>query len=224
MPSPSIEIGIRATNAGAGERKPAGGREQLAVGPQHGRHGTGPARHAAASACEDAPVTLPDADARTTPCCWSPSAGPEEPGRRAAVPAERHRAAAASRPSGCSEVGEHYLALRRASARSTAQNRALLAALEDDFAAHGLDLPVYWGNRNWDPVPDRRAGRDARRRRSRRVLALLHSAYSSYSGCRQYRENLAAAVAPLGEGAPRIDRVRHYFNHPGFVETMVRRT
>jgi protoporphyrin/coproporphyrin ferrochelatase len=56
------------------------------------------------------------------------------------------------------------------------------------------------------------------------VLALLTSAYSSYSGCRQYRENLAAAVIPLGERAPHVDRIRHYFNHPGFVETMVATT
>jgi ferrochelatase len=57
-----------------------------------------------------------------------------------------------------------------------------------------------------------------------RVLALLTSAYSSYSGCRQYRENLAAAVAPLGDRAPQVDRIRHYFNHPGFVEVMVAST
>jgi ferrochelatase len=55
----------------------------------------------------------------------------------------------------------------------------------------------------------------------RRALCLFTSAYSSYSGCRQYRENLADAVAEVGEGVPRLDRLRHYFNHPGFVEPMV---
>ena len=49
----------------------------------------------------------------------------------------------------------------------------------------------------------------------------MTSAYGSYSGCRQYRENLAAAVDVVGERAPQLDRIRHYFNHPGFVEPMV---
>jgi len=120
------------------------------------------------------------------------------------------------------EVGAHYEALGGVSPIN-AQNRALLAALEADFARHGLDLPVYWGNRNWSPYLDetmRRIAADGRNR----VIALLTSAYSSYSGCRQYRENLAAAVAPLGDEAPAVDRIRHYFNHPGFVEPMVATT
>jgi len=120
------------------------------------------------------------------------------------------------------EVGAHYEAVGGVSPIN-AQNRALLAAVEADFAAHGLGLPVYWGNRNWSPYLDetmRRIVADGRRR----VIALLTSAYSSYSGCRQYRENLAAAVAPLGDAAPAVDRIRHYFNHPGFVETMVATT
>src|SRR4029078_5678603 len=71
-----------------------------------------------------------------------------------------------------------------------AQNRALLAALEQDFAANGLRLPVYWGNRNWAPYLGDAVASLADDG-ARRVLALLTSAYSSYSGCRQYRENLA---------------------------------
>jgi ferrochelatase len=116
-------------------------------------------------------------------------------------------------------VGEHYLAFGGVSPIN-AQNRALVAALEADFAAHGVDLPVYWGNRNWAPYLTDELARIADDGRSR-VLALLTSAYSSYSGCRQYRENLADAVAPLGDRAPAVDRIRHYFNHPGFVEAMV---
>jgi ferrochelatase len=120
------------------------------------------------------------------------------------------------------EVGEHYYGFGGVSPIN-AQNRALIAALEADFAAHGVDLPVHWGNRNWAPyLPDALA--ELADGGAQRVLALLTSAYSSYSGCRQYRENLAAAVAPLGNRAPHVDRIRHYFNHPGFVETMVATT
>jgi protoporphyrin/coproporphyrin ferrochelatase len=116
-------------------------------------------------------------------------------------------------------VGEHYLGFGGISPIN-GHNRALVAALEADFAAHGLDLPVYWGNRNWAPYLTDELARIAADGR-RRVLALLTSAYSSYSGCRQYRENLADAVAPLGDRAPAVDRIRHYFNHPGFVATTV---
>ncbi len=116
-------------------------------------------------------------------------------------------------------VAEHYLGFGGVSPIN-AQNRALVAALEAEFAAHGLDLPVYWGNRNWAPYLTDELARIAADGRHR-VLALLTSAYSSYSGCRQYRENLADAVAPLGDGAPVVDRIRHYFNHPGFVSAMV---
>jgi ferrochelatase len=116
-------------------------------------------------------------------------------------------------------VAEHYLTFGGVSPIN-AQNRALVAALDAEFAAHGLGLPVYWGNRNWAPHLTDELARIAEDGR-RRVLALLTSAYSSYSGCRQYRENLAEAVAPLGDRAPAVDRVRHYFNHPGFVAAMV---
>ena len=117
------------------------------------------------------------------------------------------------------EVGEHYF---RFGGRSPIndQNRALIAAIEEDLGSAGLDLPVYWGNRNWDPyLAD--TLRQMREDGIRRAACLVTSAYSSYSGCRQYRENLADAVAEVGEGAPRLDRLRHYFNHPGFVEPMV---
>jgi ferrochelatase len=120
------------------------------------------------------------------------------------------------------EVGEHYTRFGGVSPIN-AQNRALIAALEQDFAQNGVDLPVYWGNRNWDPYLGDTLARLADDGVTR-VAALLTSAYSSYSGCRQYRENLAAATLPLGERAPRIDRLRHYFNHPGFVDAMVRNT
>jgi len=120
------------------------------------------------------------------------------------------------------EVGEHYLGFGGVSPIN-AQNRALVTALEADLAANGIVLPVHWGNRNWDPFLEDTFARLAEDGVTR-VLAVLTSAYSSYSGCRQYREDLAAAVAPLGDRAPLVDRVRHYFNHPGFVEVMVAST
>jgi len=123
------------------------------------------------------------------------------------------------------EVGQHYFLFGGVSPIND-QNRALLDALRKDFAEHGLDLPVYWGNRNWAPyLTDtlREMVADGRRR----ILVLATSAYASYSGCRQYRENLAASLAVLaGEGRelPRVDKLRHFFNHPGFVGPMVEST
>ncbi len=121
------------------------------------------------------------------------------------------------------EVGEHYFAFGGRSPINDL-NREFLAAVEEDFRGAGLALPVYWGNRNWQPyLVD--ALRAMRADGIRRAVCMFTSAYSSYSGCRQYRENLADAVAEVeadGQGsAPRLDRVRHYFNHPGFVEPMV---
>jgi protoporphyrin/coproporphyrin ferrochelatase len=117
------------------------------------------------------------------------------------------------------EVGEHYFAFGGRSPIND-QNRAFIAAVEEDLRSTGIDLPVYWGNRNWDPyLAD--TLRQMRDDGVRRAACLMTSAYSSYSGCRQYRENLAEAVAAVGAGAPRLDRLRHYFNHPGFVEPMV---
>ena len=116
------------------------------------------------------------------------------------------------------EVGQHYF---RFGGRSPIndQNRAFLAALRDDLAAHGIDLPVYWGNRNWKPyLAD--AVRQMVADGVRRVAAFTTSAYASYSSCRQYRENLWDAVVEV-PGAPRIDKLRNYFNHPGFVEPVV---
>ncbi|RKN37885.1 ferrochelatase [Streptomyces hoynatensis] len=119
------------------------------------------------------------------------------------------------------EVGAHYHLFGGVSPINE-QNRTLLAALRADFAAQGLDLPVYWGNRNWAPyLTDtlREMVADGRRR----ILALVTSAYASYSGCRQYREDLAAALATLeeeGRELPRVDKLRLYYNHPGFLTTV----
>ncbi len=118
------------------------------------------------------------------------------------------------------EVGEHYFAFGGRSPIND-QNRALLAAVKEDLAGNGLaDLPVYWGNRNWAPYLSD-SFRQMKADGIRRVACLLTSAYSSYSGCRQYRENLAAARDSAGADSVQVDRLRHYFNHPGFVEPMV---
>jgi protoporphyrin/coproporphyrin ferrochelatase len=119
------------------------------------------------------------------------------------------------------EVGSHYFLFDGVSPIN-AQCRALRDALREDFAGQSLELPVYWGNRNWAPyLTDtlREMARDGRRR----VLTFATSAYASYSGCRQYRENLAeslAAVEAEGLTPPHVDKLRHFFNHPGFVEPM----
>jgi ferrochelatase len=113
------------------------------------------------------------------------------------------------------EVGEHYFLFGGKSPIND-QNRALIAALEKDLAAVGIDIPVYWGNRNWDPYLT-----DTLRQMKvdgiKRAAVFTTSAYSSWSSCRQYRENLADAVAEV-EDAPRLDRLRQYYNHPGFIE------
>lgn len=119
------------------------------------------------------------------------------------------------------EVAEHYLAFGGISPIN-AQNRALVAALDDLLRREGLELPVYWGNRNWQPfLADTLRGMAQAGRR--RALAFVTSAYSSYSGCRQYREDIARAREDVGPGAPMVDKLRVFFNHPGFVEVNAER-
>src|SRR5262245_15019682 len=118
-------------------------------------------------------------------------------------------------------VAEHYYHLGGASPIN-AQNRALLAALKDEFAAAGLHLPLYFGNRNWHPLlPD--TLRQMQADGVRRAIAFYTSAFGSYSGCRQYSENIAAAQAIVGPAAPAVDHLRSFFNHPGFIEPMIDR-
>ncbi|WP_221584026.1 ferrochelatase [Microbacterium sp. G2-8] len=115
------------------------------------------------------------------------------------------------------EVAQHYRAFGGVSPINE-QNRALRTALQEALAAAGLDLPVYWGNRNWEPYLDdvlAEAARDG----VRRMIAIPTSAYSSYSSCRQYREDWADALESAElSGTLQIDKVRQFFSHPGFVE------
>src|SRR3569832_15449 len=95
-------------------------------------------------------------------------------------------------------------------------NRQLLDALRTEFVANGIDLPLYWGNRNWRPYAAD-AVRTMRDDGVRKALVLATSATSSYSACRQYREDLVWASAVAGDGAPDLVKLRHYFDHPVFV-------
>ncbi|HUD98065.1 MAG TPA: ferrochelatase [Bryobacteraceae bacterium] len=119
------------------------------------------------------------------------------------------------------EVAKHYYHFGGRSPIND-QNRALLAALQQLLAAEGPDLPVYWGNRNWHPLladTVRQMTADG----VRRAFAFVTSAYSSYSGCRQYLEDLARAAEAAGPGAPEVLKLRVFYNHPGFIEPMAER-
>ena len=120
------------------------------------------------------------------------------------------------------EVAEHYYHCGGKSPIND-QNRALIAALKQEFAQAGIALPIYWGNRNWAPyLADALA--EMRTAGVQRAIAFFTSAFSSYSGCRQYRENIAAAQQQVGPRVPQVDRLRMFFNHPGFIEPMIERT
>ncbi len=115
------------------------------------------------------------------------------------------------------EVAHHYRHFGGVSPIN-AQNRALKAALEAELARRGIDLPVYWGNRNWAPYLED-AVLDAAASGDTTLLALSTSAYSSFSSCRQYREDFARVLTDTGlAGQVTIDKVRQFFDHPGFVE------
>jgi protoporphyrin/coproporphyrin ferrochelatase len=119
------------------------------------------------------------------------------------------------------EVAEHYQHFGGVSPLN-AQNRALVAALRQELDAHGPRLPVYLGNRNWHPfLADTLAQMAADG--MRRSLAFCTSAYSSYSGCRQYRENIDQARQAVGAKAPQVDKLRVFFNHPHFIGPTVER-
>jgi protoporphyrin/coproporphyrin ferrochelatase len=119
------------------------------------------------------------------------------------------------------EVAEHYYQFGGKSPIND-QNRQLVAALEAELARHGICLPIYWGNRNWHPMLTDTL-RQMKADRIGRALAFVTSAYSSYSSCRQYRQDIVGAQEAVGEGAPVVDKIRAFYNHPGFVEAMVDR-
>jgi ferrochelatase len=114
-----------------------------------------------------------------------------------------------------SEVAEHYYHFGGKSPINE-QNRALIEALREELDRQQLDLPIYWGNRNWDPLIPATLTQ-MKQDGVKRALAIFTSAFSSYSGCRQYRENIAAARSEVGPDAPEVDKVRAFYNCSGFL-------
>jgi ferrochelatase len=113
------------------------------------------------------------------------------------------------------EVAAHYERFDGVSPLNQ-QVRELIAALEPELRAQHIELPVYWGNRNWHPLLTETLAEMAQDG-VRRALAVVLSAYSSYSSCRQYLEDIARAQAAVGAAAPAVDKIRVFYNHPEFI-------
>ncbi|MGA2417062.1 MAG: ferrochelatase [Candidatus Sulfotelmatobacter sp.] len=118
-------------------------------------------------------------------------------------------------------VAEHYYHFEGRSPINR-QTRDLIAMLGAELQQRGPQLPIYWGNRNWHPFLAATL-HTMKRDRVRRALAFVTSAYSSYSGCRQYRDDIARAQSEVGEGAPEVEKLRPFFNYPGFIEATAER-
>lgn len=130
--------------------------------------------------------------------------------RGRSVPAERMRA-----------VAKHYEMFGGVSPINE-QNRNLIKALQEELAANGPRLPIYWGNRNWHPLLAETLAQMAADGINN-AIAFVTSAYSSYASCRQYLENIAEAQEQVGSSAPRINKIRAFYNHPLFTEANVDR-
>ena len=114
------------------------------------------------------------------------------------------------------EVAEHYHHFGGVSPINQ-QVRDLIAALKPELEAAGIGLPVYWGNRNWHPMladTVRKMTEDG----VKQALGVVQAGYSSYSSCRQYREDIIKSREEVGPDAPRIDKMRVFYNHPLFIE------
>jgi protoporphyrin/coproporphyrin ferrochelatase len=112
-------------------------------------------------------------------------------------------------------VAEHYYHFGGKSPIND-QVRELIAAIRPELKRRRIALPIAWGNRNWHPfLAD--TVRELADKGARRVLALVLAAYSSYSSCRQYLEDIERARAAVGPDAPAVDKIRVFFNHPGFI-------
>jgi ferrochelatase len=119
-------------------------------------------------------------------------------------------------PERLDEVAEHYFHFGGISPINGI-NRALIEQMRAEFARRGTDLPIYFGNRNWDPYVEETVTQ-MRDNGIRRAAVFATSAWGGYSGCTQYLEDIARARAAAGEGAPELIKLRHYFDHPLFVE------
>ncbi|MFZ0758702.1 MAG: ferrochelatase [Candidatus Sulfotelmatobacter sp.] len=118
-------------------------------------------------------------------------------------------------------VAEHYYHFDGESPINQ-QTRELIAALQAELQRNGPRLPIYWGNRNWHPRL-RETVEQMKQDGIRRAVAFVTSAYSSYSGCRQYREDIARAQQEVGPGAPQVEKLRAFFNHPLFIAATIER-
>jgi ferrochelatase len=118
-------------------------------------------------------------------------------------------------------VAEHYYRFEGKSPINQ-QIRELISALEAELERNGPKLPVYWGNRNWHPLLPATL-RKMKQDGIRRAVGFVTSAYSSYSSCRQYREDIVRAQCEVGPGVPDVDKLRAFFNHPAFIEATVDR-
>jgi ferrochelatase len=116
------------------------------------------------------------------------------------------------------EVAEHYQQFGGVSPINS-DNRTLISLLEQELADHGMVLPVYFGNRNWHPLLTDTVVQ-MKEDGVKRALAVVTSGFSSYSSCRQYLENIESARQAAGTGAPQVDKLRVFFNHPGFIESL----
>ena len=120
------------------------------------------------------------------------------------------------------EVGAHYAHFGGVSPIND-QCQAMQTALQTALDAAGYSLKVYWGNRNWHPFLEDTVAQMTRDG-VRHAVAFATSAYSSYSGCRQYRQDIERARSAVGGQAPRIDKIRPFFDHPGFVKPFIEAT
>ncbi|MDA0832824.1 MAG: ferrochelatase [Planctomycetota bacterium] len=114
------------------------------------------------------------------------------------------------------EVAEHYYHFDGVSPINQ-QARDLIAALREELDRHGIDLPIFWGNRNWNPMLTDTI-REMKDQHIEHSIGLVLSAYSSYSGCRQYREDVMRAQSVVGAGSPSVDKLRSFYNHPLFID------
>ena len=117
------------------------------------------------------------------------------------------------------QVANHYKLFGGISSINQ-QNRNLIAALERELQTNGPDVPVYWGNRNWHPLLPETVSQMASDG-VKHALAFVTSAYSSFSSCRHYLQNISDAQTAAGPNAPRIDKLRVFYNHPLFIEANV---
>ncbi|HLA85122.1 MAG TPA: ferrochelatase [Thermoguttaceae bacterium] len=118
-------------------------------------------------------------------------------------------------------VAEHYERFGGTSPLG-GQVRALLASLVHELNAHGPSLPVYWGNLHWHPLLADTL-RDMADDGIRRALAFVTSAFGSHAGCRVYLDAIERARGEIGDKAPRVDKIRLFYNHPNFVEAVADR-